>query len=96
MAVITRDYSIIVPLMIANLISYCPSSRFQKEPIYEALQHQNGVYLPSGARDRQEVALVSRGIRPVPTILGADEKGAMAAGAFGTPGSWSGRADYSA
>ena len=39
---ITRDYSIIVPLMIANMISYFISSRLQKEPIYEALMHQDG------------------------------------------------------
>ena len=45
---ITRDYSIIVPLMIANLLSYVISSRFQEDPIYEALQHQDGVHLPSG------------------------------------------------
>ncbi len=61
---ITRDYSIIVPLMIANLISYFISSRLQKEPIYEALQHQDGVYLPPGARDRKELALVSRRVAP--------------------------------
>lgn len=43
---ITRDYSIIVPLMIANLISYFLSSKLQEEPIYEALQHQDGIHLP--------------------------------------------------
>jgi len=42
----TRDYSIIVPLMIANLISFFVSSRLQRQPIYEALAHQEGVYLP--------------------------------------------------
>jgi CIC family chloride channel protein len=31
---ITRDYSIIVPLMISNLMSYFISSRLQEEPIY--------------------------------------------------------------
>jgi CIC family chloride channel protein len=54
----TRDYSIIVPLMIANLISYYISSRLQKEPIYEALQHQDGIHLPSGLRDRQGLLIV--------------------------------------
>jgi CIC family chloride channel protein len=42
----TRDYSIIVPLMIANLISFFISYRLQRQPIYEALAHQEGVYLP--------------------------------------------------
>ncbi|HME05517.1 MAG TPA: chloride channel protein [Bryobacteraceae bacterium] len=42
----TRDYSIIVPLMIANLISFFVSNRLQRQPIYDALAHQEGVSLP--------------------------------------------------
>ena len=44
----TRDYAIIVPLMISNLISFFISRRLQPEPIYEALALQEGVYLPTG------------------------------------------------
>jgi len=40
----TRDYAVIVPLMIANLTSFFISSRFQKEPICEALAHQDGIH----------------------------------------------------
>ena len=54
----TRDYSIIVPLMISNLISFYISYRLQEEPIYEALQHQDGVHLPSGLRYRQGQLIV--------------------------------------
>ncbi len=54
----TRDYSIIVPLMIANLISFYISYRLQEEPIYEALQHQDGIHLPSGLRYRQGLLIV--------------------------------------
>src|SRR5271169_2007668 len=54
----TRDYSIIVPLMIANLISFYISYRLQHEPIYEALQHQDGLHLPSGLRNRQGLLIV--------------------------------------
>jgi chloride channel protein, CIC family len=43
----TRDYAVIVPLMIANLTSLFISTRFQKEAIYEALAHQEGIHLPS-------------------------------------------------
>jgi len=43
----TRDYSIIVPLMISNLISFFISQRLQREPIYEALARQEGVVLPT-------------------------------------------------
>src|SRR6201986_1382132 len=42
----TRDYSIIVPLMISNLISFVISYELQREPIYEALALQEGVLLP--------------------------------------------------
>jgi CIC family chloride channel protein len=54
----TRDYSIIVPLMIANLISFYISHRLQREPIYEALQHQDGIHLPAGLRYRQGLLIV--------------------------------------
>jgi chloride channel protein, CIC family len=54
----TRDYSIIVPLMISNLISFYISYRLQKEPIYEALQYQDGLHLPSGLRYRQGLLIV--------------------------------------
>jgi len=49
----TRDYSIIVPLMISNLISFFISYRLQREPIYEALALQEGVYLPTGESKRE-------------------------------------------
>jgi CIC family chloride channel protein len=54
----TRDYSIIVPLMISNLISFYISYRLQEEPIYEALAHQDGLHLPSGLKDRQGMLMV--------------------------------------
>src|SRR5262249_13267068 len=49
----TRDYSVIVPLMIANLASLFISSRFQKQPIYEALAQQDGIHLPDLKRHGQ-------------------------------------------
>jgi CIC family chloride channel protein len=63
---VTRDYSIIVPLMIANLLSYYVSSKLQEEPIYEALLHQDGIHLPSGAgqRAKETVLHVSDALRP--------------------------------
>jgi len=48
----TRDYTVIVPLMIANLASFFISSRFQRQPIYEALARQDGIHLPN----RRELA----------------------------------------
>ncbi len=75
----TRDYSIIVPLMISNLISFFISQQLQHEPIYEALALQEGVYLPTG-ESREELAgirvsqVMHRDIEPLP--IEADIDGA--------------------
>jgi CIC family chloride channel protein len=50
----TRDYAVIVPLMIANLTSLFISRRFQKQPIYEALAHQDGIHLPTPSTLQQK------------------------------------------
>jgi len=46
---LTQDYQILVPLMVANLLSFLISKRFQPEPIYHALLEQDGVHLPGAA-----------------------------------------------
>jgi CIC family chloride channel protein len=46
---ITQDYQIIVPLMVANFLSFVISRRYQPIPVYEALLHQDGIHLPSRA-----------------------------------------------
>jgi chloride channel protein, CIC family len=51
---LTRDYAVIVPLMISNLVSLFISSRFQKQPIYEVLAHQDGIHLPTAETRQQE------------------------------------------
>ena len=69
----TRDYSIIVPLMISNMISFFISRTLQPEPIYEALALQEGVYLPT-AESRAELAgpAVSEIITSDPPLLSPD------------------------
>ena len=65
----TREYSIIVPLMISNLISYFVSYRLQRQPIYEALAHQEGVILPAGeAREHLARMRVSDVMEPASGI----------------------------
>lgn len=44
---ITQDYQILVPLMVANLLSLVISRRYQPVPVYHALLQQDGVHLPS-------------------------------------------------
>jgi CIC family chloride channel protein len=43
---ITQDYQILVPLMVANLLSFAVSRYFQPVPVYHALLHQDNVHLP--------------------------------------------------
>ena len=49
----TQDYAVIVPLMIANLVSLFIASRFQHAPIYEALAVQDGIHLPRAETRRR-------------------------------------------
>jgi CIC family chloride channel protein len=69
----TQDYSVIVPLMIANLISLFIASRLQKAPIYEALAVQDGVHLPTAkTRQRPDQSLVLRVMRRASELLPAE------------------------
>ncbi|MGH9743941.1 MAG: chloride channel protein [Candidatus Acidiferrum sp.] len=70
---ITRDYAVIVPLMIANLISFFISSRFQEESIFAALARLAGIHLPKTETRHQEgLRQVSLVMRPTTEILPAD------------------------
>ncbi len=55
----TQDYAVIVPLMIANLVSLFIASQLQHEPIYEALAVQDGIHLPKRRYPRGQRQVVS-------------------------------------
>lgn len=61
----THDYEVIVPLMIANLISYLISLQLQPQPIYQLLEMQEGLHLP-GREVRER-----HGQRPVAQVMRA-------------------------
>jgi len=70
---ITRDYAVIVPLMISNLVSFFVASRFQKEPIYEVLAHQDGIHLPTAeTRAMEGNRRVLQAMRAASETLSAD------------------------
>ncbi len=71
---ITRDYTIIVPLMISNLIAFFISQKLQREPIYEALAHQDGLHLPSGPFRTDTALWVTSAIRKPPQPLTLEMK----------------------
>src|ERR1700733_9708607 len=69
----TRDYAVIVPLMISNLVSFFISSQFQPEPIYEVLAHQDGIHLPGAeSRSVEGQRRVICAMRPATEVLDAD------------------------
>ena len=60
----TRDYTIIVPLMISNLVSFYVSYKLQRTPIYEALANQVGIHLPSSHSRRDPQFRVRGAMHP--------------------------------
>jgi chloride channel protein, CIC family len=70
---ITRDYAVIVPLMISNLVSFFISSRLQKQAIYESLARQDGIHLPTAeTRQQEDHKQVILAMRPAAQVLMAE------------------------
>jgi chloride channel protein, CIC family len=66
----TRDYAVIVPLMISNLVSFFISAQLQRKPIYEGLAEQDGIHLPSSeSRAENGQRQVVRAMRPATEVL---------------------------
>jgi len=69
----TQDYAVIVPLMIANLVSLFISSRLQRRPIYDALAVQDGIHLPkAGTHHRHRERQVSMIMRTATELLSSE------------------------
>ena len=69
---VTRDYTIIVPLMIANLVSYFVSKKIQSETLYEEMARQDGIHLPvAGSRVRPDARLVGQVMHQPEEVLAA-------------------------
>ncbi len=88
---VTRNYTIIVPLMISNLLAFYISQKFQPEPIYEALTRQDGLRLPTGAfrqlaRQLRVNTAIQAGPTPLPIDLALAEARRRVAGSM--YGSW--------
>src|SRR5207302_548510 len=70
---ITRDYAVIVPLMISNLVSFFISARLQRNPIYDELAHQDGIHLPAAQTRKQETQRqVNHAMREATEVLPPD------------------------
>jgi chloride channel protein, CIC family len=51
---VSGNYSIVLPVILANTIAYLISRALQPVPIFEELTHQDGLYLPSMEELREE------------------------------------------
>ena len=78
---LTRDYEVIVPLMIANLLSLFIATWLQKMPIYEGLAQLDGIHLPQHGQRNEEThgKLVSAVVHPATETLDGTETVAAAA-----------------
>lgn len=63
---VSGNYSIIVPVILANTLAYLISRRLQPTPIFDMLSRQDGIDLPSMEEQREERVLrVEDAMRPV-------------------------------
>src|SRR5580698_119497 len=72
---VSGNYSIILPVILANTIAYLISRSLQPVPIFELLTIQDGLYLPSMEEEREENELrVEDALEPVsyPVVKGSD------------------------
>ena len=79
---VSGNYSIVLPVILANTIAYLLARSMQPIPIFEQLTLQDGLNLPSMEEAREETALrIEDAIHPVegPTFSGTDTAAAIAA-----------------
>jgi CIC family chloride channel protein len=69
---ITQDYQILVPLMVANMLSFAISRRYQRVPVYHALLHQDGVHLPVAEPEAETTWTAREMMRPANEMLPGD------------------------
>ena len=70
---ITRDYAVIVPLMISNLVSFFISAKLQPKPIYDEQAHQDGIHLPRAeSRQPETQRQVHQAMREATEVFRAD------------------------
>jgi CIC family chloride channel protein len=72
---VSGNYSIVVPVILANTIAYVISRVLLPVPIFELLTHQDGLYLPSMEEVREESNLhLEDALQPVtvPILQGSD------------------------
>ena len=55
---ITGSYTAVLPVMIASLVAYLISRRYQRVPLFDLLARQDGLVLPSIEEQREQMSLM--------------------------------------
>ena len=79
---VSGNYSIVLPVILANTIAYLLSRSLQPTPIFEIFTHQDGLELPSMEEQREEISLhLEDALRPldVPVVSGTETLASAAA-----------------
>jgi CIC family chloride channel protein len=72
---VSGDYTIILPVLVANMFSYLISRKLQPVPALEQITRQDGLYLPALEEEReQEILTVEDAMRSRPAIILESEK----------------------
>jgi CIC family chloride channel protein len=54
---LSGSYTAILPIMIANMVAYLISRKYQRVPLFDLLARQDGLFLPSIEEQRDQVSL---------------------------------------
>ena len=80
---VSGDYTIVLPVLVANMFAYLISRKLQPVPALEQITRQDGLYLPALEEEReQEVLTVEDAMRPRPAIILESENTAAEAWTF--------------
>jgi CIC family chloride channel protein len=66
---VTQDYQIMLPLMIANIISYAVARTLHPEKLFDTLARQDGIHLPDKEGEELGDLTVEDAMRPRRVIL---------------------------
>jgi len=67
---VSGNYSIIVPVIVANTLAYFTSRALQPVPIFDLLTCQDGLVLPSLEEEREQAVLrVEDAMQPSPSLI---------------------------
>lgn len=79
---VSGNYSIVLPVILANTIAYLLGRSLQPVPIFEVFTHQDGLELPSMEEQREEAVLhIEDALQPleVPVVAGTQTLGEASA-----------------